>query len=68
MLEAGRQSQVKLFFFLGGGDKARSCFRWQRILKESPSLPHACPLINCNRIPIRLIKLCLMNHGNGAKL
>ena len=59
MIEAGWQSLVKLFKGGGGGGgKARN-----RLY-----LPHVWPLKNCNHIPIRLIKLCPMNHVSGAKL
>ena len=59
MLEAGWESPVKL---LKGGVKPEIVCRRERVLKES--LAPCTPLKNYNRIPIRLIKLCLMNHLN----
>ena len=69
MLEAGLESQIKLLKEGGEGEvKPEIVCRWERVLNELPPLPHARSLKNCNRIPIRLIKLCLMNDASGAKL
>ena len=66
MLEAGWESRVKL---LKRGVNPEIVYRWERVLKEPPLLPHERPLKNCNRIPIRLLNLCLMkNPTSGAKL
>ena len=61
MLEAGWESPVKLLKG-GGGINPEIVCRRERGLEGVTTLAPCTPLKNCNRIPIKSIKLCLMNH------
>ena len=64
MLEVGWESRVKLL----KGRGARNCLQVGEGLEGVTTFVPCTPLKYCNLIPIRLIKLCLMNHASGAKL